>query len=310
MSLCQVIYDITFCLHFVVQSTLLVESMFTGIGMFGGLSVALWTNVLAFTVLYTIKYRTAYDILKKMPQLQCIVLGPSALLAILCVSFYNDFNSQIWVINAYYVLRWVSIFLNFVALGLLNYRSVHQEKSYVASSNVEKAISAMSKRLIWYPLMQTFCRIPLATYEALYGYTAFPGGVGTEQYALGVMSAFATPSAGICYLIIFLLMQPRALATFLNLLCCNLNAANEVADTTVVINRESGDGRLTMDTEYQNSFSQRQSYLITNEFEDMDDDELLSLIVMDTETTTKDDDEVDDGEVDDDGGLRLSFRTF
>ena len=59
-----------------------------------------------------------------------------------------------------------------------------------------------------------------AVYQFLYGYNGFPGSVSLAQFVSAIFDSVLTPSAGLGYLIIFFIYQPRAYRIFKKSLYC------------------------------------------------------------------------------------------
>jgi hypothetical protein len=75
--------------------------------------------------------------------------------------------------------------------------------------------------MMYYPLMQAFCRLGACIYEPIYGFGDYPGHTSSIQFALSCWVSLTAPSSGIGYLIIFLIMQPNAYRLLVSWLTCS-----------------------------------------------------------------------------------------
>jgi hypothetical protein len=90
------------------------------------------------------------------------------------------------------------------------------------SSAAEVAIVTLTRRSKFYWIVQAISRSGAAIYEFVYGYHGFKGNAPDKQYIGAIFFAVLTPSAAIGYLAIFLLMQPRAYDSLVDLLCVDI----------------------------------------------------------------------------------------
>ena len=216
MSLCQIIYDVSFYLYFGNNFSRELYVVFHALQGLGGLSVAIWTNVLSFVVFYVVHFRTFFDISRYYWILLAVAMIPSFFIFV--ISIVADANVRIVVDVVYYWLRIVSIVLNigfYVAIreGTKNMKSLGEKES---------AITLLAERMIYYPLIQTISRIGAAVYEGIYGFEPFPtAATSTGQFISGIFMSILTPSAGLGYLIIFLIFQPNAASLLLRWIRCN-----------------------------------------------------------------------------------------
>lgn len=270
MGLCQLSYDLTFPLHVSLNVNNITTAVFNGLQFFGGLSVSLWTNILALVVLRVVVVMRSPNILQNFNTLVVIALVPPAILCLCDLVFYrqDDHENSRITGHVYYWSRILSISLNFgayifitlrartisraaafappsesnisevsgigvgISLGNVNVSTSSPSigvgnPAEVATSRLttttsptatvqsqQAAMFVLSQRMIYYPLLQCVSRLGAAIYEPLYGYEPFPGHTGTLQFSLALLYALLSPAAGIGYLIIFLVMQPRAFETF------------------------------------------------------------------------------------------------
>ena len=221
----------------------------------GGIASSFYSNVMAYTILHVIWFRSVVN----MGDWDCLVIVHSVVLlpAIANACIYvvaYQYNSQRLYntanLDVYYVLRLISIFVNFIIYfaTLLSTSAITRRFSYSTpqqgapfsmvlrnlvvgrqapagsgctsgedsgrSKNtglVDDAIATLVSRLKYYPLIQALARSGLSIYEYLYDWNfVVEGPIGRTQFALQLYSALVAPSASIGYLIIFLVLQPRA----------------------------------------------------------------------------------------------------
>lgn len=201
----------------------------------GGISTSLWSNVLSFVVYYVVKNFRALNIEKNFHWFALGIYVPSIALAISAgishvVPDRNNTSSLL-----YLIVRIISIVINFALYYLVSRKiafmgyndlsssgegnddaSNHSGSTKRANNNAENPVYALSRRLKYYPIFQAISRIPFTWYQLAYGYGVNGTGFGfrPERNALLIISAFVTPSSGLAYFFIYLLMQPLAYAYF------------------------------------------------------------------------------------------------
>lgn len=217
MCVCQIVYDVSFSLHISADNNGMA-AVWNGLQFFGGMSVSIWTNILAVIILRVVLRKKSTDILNNFYFLSAIALFPSIVLGSLLIGVRGSTAYDLEEI--YFWGRLVSIIINFVIHAIISYRSYQMNSSRVTSTRTpqEVAIQVLSDRMIYYPLMQTLSRIGASWYEAKYGFGPFPGDTSTYQFSLAIIYAATSPATGIGYLIIFLFMQPFAMVQLMSLM--------------------------------------------------------------------------------------------
>jgi hypothetical protein len=235
VEICQLFYDASFALYNIKYRR--IHALWTGIQFFGGLSSSVWTNILSFVVLYVVFKMSSFDILGHYYYFCFLALAPAFTIFILHMCYVGDDKAEINISNAYYYLRFLSIVFNFVTFGVIWYRArLIKSKSPSNKSPVEIAINVLSLRMIYYPFMQAVTVLPAAIYEWMYGiHQADPN--SRAQFAFDCLFAVLTPSTGIGYLAIFLVMQPNAYKHFWAIL--TTGARYRPADCSGVANSSS-----------------------------------------------------------------------
>jgi len=231
MAICQLVFDISFTRHITSDSSYVsskddfTTSLWDGLQYFGGLSVSIWTNILALVVLKVVVTYEAFNIRKNFYFLSAIALVPPLLLCVLNIALYKDHyntggqDDNIGQIYSY--SRTASILINFVAYGIISVQASKIGGPNVGDGEISQQqlmINELSRRMIYYPLMQTVSRIGASVYEPVYGYGPYLGNSSQDKYIWAIIYAITAPAAGIGYLIIFLMMQPYAYEQFVALL--------------------------------------------------------------------------------------------
>lgn len=228
MALCQLIFDISFTRHITSDSSYVssagnfTTALWNGLQFFGGLSVSIWTNILAIVVLKVVVTFEAFNIRKNFYFLSAVAMLPPFIICILSMALYKEdatSGDQDVVGTVYSYSRAVSIAINFVCYGII---AVRARKITTATageiSSQQLLINELSRRMIYYPLMQTVSRIGACVYEPVYGYGPYLGHSSQPEFSWACVYAITAPAAGIGYLVIFLLMQPYAYEQFVSLL--------------------------------------------------------------------------------------------
>jgi hypothetical protein len=187
--------------------------------------------VLAFVVVKVVVTFEGFNIRKNFYKLSAVVLVPSILMGALNIAFYQDGGTggqQDRMGMIYTYSRTLSIILNFAAYGVIALRARKITNLSGEESPQQLMINELSRRMIYYPLMQTVSRIGASIYEPMYGYGPYLGNTSQQEFSLACLYATTAPAAGIGYLIIFLLMQPYAYEQFVAILTtCRPIAAPE-----------------------------------------------------------------------------------
>lgn len=239
MCLCQIVYDVSFSLHISANDDSNMISVWNGLQFFGGMTVSIWTNILAVIILRVVLIKKSTDILQNFYYLSAIALVPSVILGSLLCAFHG--HSAYIIEEIYYWGRLTSILINFIIHAIIWYRSYKTKSTRVLSARTpqEVAIQVLSNRMIYYPMMQTLSRIGASWYEAKYGFGPYPGHTSSDQFSLAIFYAATSPATGIGYLIIFLLMQPFALVQLMSLLRSGKTINPQILETRKNLHRRS-----------------------------------------------------------------------
>jgi hypothetical protein len=96
MALCQLVFDVSFTRHitadayYVSSKTNEATAFWNGLQFFGGLSVSIWTNILALTVLKVVVTFEAFNIRRNYYYLCAIALLPSLAICLANMAFYQE----------------------------------------------------------------------------------------------------------------------------------------------------------------------------------------------------------------------------
>jgi hypothetical protein len=230
MTAFQTLYDISFYSAMVDVHNVYVTVSSNVAQIVGGMASAFLSNVIAGLAFYVILYRQSFPIFKAYPYILVFVLlvtGVAALLFLLSVTVEDkEYLADISVLYVYFYARLVSIGINFVfaLLTMLQIRRTRSGKETM--SHVEKVINRLSLRLFYYPIVQAISRSGCAWYEMRYGYNFDPNSgynfspehTSNFAFAAQCTMALSMPVASIGYLIIFLIMQPKAFYSFVHIL--------------------------------------------------------------------------------------------
>lgn len=215
MCCCQIVYDVTFALHLTANDGGTAIAILNALQFFGGMSVSLWTNILAIIILRVVMWMKSTDILDNIYYIGAVAMVPSAVLGIVLLILEEvGRRHQVYAVEElYYWARLASIIVNFVAHAIIEIRAYRTRSRRAVSMRTpqEMAIKVLAQRMIYYPLIQTICRLGAAIYEARYGFGPYTGNSSNTKFALACCYAALSPATGIGYLFIFLLMQPYAM---------------------------------------------------------------------------------------------------
>ena len=235
MCILQSMYDAVFPIRTATYGPAFQFTV-TGIKFFSGISSTLWSNVLVLTILRVILTGKALDILQNYRWLFAVTMIPSLIFSILAIVFSLKYGNDFFVpfSYVYYSTRLVSIIINFIAFTIIYSHTIRTKNSKPSlfnrilfpnatlqlcnSTPQELAIDVLANRMFYYPLVQAMGRIGASIYEGMYGFDRYSGNTSDTQFALACFYYLTAPSIGMGYLIIFLIMQPKAYQHFKSLI--------------------------------------------------------------------------------------------
>jgi hypothetical protein len=222
MTVFELMYDVTFFSGMVNTGSFEI-SVFSNIAqLLGGTTSSIISNVIAGVALYVVFYKRTIDVQRYYVLVISICSVPGLVIAILYITALSEekykYLANVSVLGIYYFVRLVSIGINFVCSICTAWLIRRMKSQSTTKTASEVAISTMSIRLLYYPLVQAVGRTGCAWYEMQYGYnfsrdSGFnfnPSYTNDEQFAAQCLMVICTPLISIGYLTIFLIMQPDA----------------------------------------------------------------------------------------------------
>ena len=219
LTFCQFFYDLAFFFLITYQANS-SQLALTFLTTFGGVAVTLWTNIISFILCYIVLYLTSFNVYGYFKIFFISIMIPSLTLASLNVIYYDSNETKLYFTDFYYWLRIGSIVFNIAVHGIITYklnRMGFEKKNGDNTVPIQRdPVRVLASRLKYYPIVQIITRIGAAWYEAVYGYDteSFDNHMDVTQKISFFLYAVFVPSAGFGYFVIFLLVQPKALAVF------------------------------------------------------------------------------------------------
>lgn len=117
------------------------------------------SNTIAFVVMFIVARRKSVEIFKYYKYMLWFSLVPAVVNAIVYMAGTIPENAKphiehVALYDMYYYTRLVSIFINFILFGISAYRIQKIRSKGTARTPAEIAISTLSRRLIYYPILQ------------------------------------------------------------------------------------------------------------------------------------------------------------
>jgi hypothetical protein len=119
----------------------------------------------------------------------------------------------------FYYIRLLLIFINFLFCGIIIYQVERLSSKTKKQSAQEIAIRVLSRRMVFYPIIQALGRLCFACFEQIYGFDTNGNIDDNIEYSWLLCVAIITPFVSVGYLTIFLVMQPEAKRQFIGLFC-------------------------------------------------------------------------------------------
>ncbi len=211
LTFCQFFYDLAFffLITYTQRASQLALAFLT---TFGGVSVTLWTNVISFILCSIVLNLQSFNVYGYFKIFFIAIMVPSLALAVLNIIFYDPSFEHSILTNFYYWLRIGSIVFNIAVHALISVKL--SRMGFDKNSRKQDPVRVLASRLKYYPIVQIVTRVGAAWYEAAYGYNteSFDNNMNATQKTSFLLYAVCVPSAGLGYFLIFLLVQPKALA--------------------------------------------------------------------------------------------------
>lgn len=222
MSYFQFLYDLTFFFRMVnCGYYIFVVSNFFQIWTSTAASfVSNWISIIALLI---VVFRKKFDANKYFGSILASSMLPSLFIGLLYLGSVipqdrKNHDGEIGSEKLFYYIRLLLIFVNFLFCGIIIYQveqiSGHSKKP----SPQEIAIKLLSRRMIFYPIIQALGRLCFSVYEQIYGFDTSGATSNPTQYGWLLSVAIITPFVSVGYLFIFLVMQPEAKRQFVDLL--------------------------------------------------------------------------------------------
>ena len=200
----------------------------------GSVSVALWTNLISYTLFVVVMYQKNFNAYKYFNNVRMIVMFPGLVLAILNVIYRDQYYTQLTTTVLW--IQILSIIFNITIHIMVSYilREMRdQEVNDAGHINAEdgtrdsstaryhaglyKPVQELARRLEYYPIVQIVALSGLVWY--FFGYNLAilgPSHNATTRMVAWFTYSILAPSAGIGYFIVFLKVQPYAYTRFVS----------------------------------------------------------------------------------------------
>ena len=214
MTVCQAIYDTSLLLNIpcgIATTHYTCTAFYIGGFTFGGIGAALWSLISILLTLFLVEYGrkpTFAESVVVFAVTHIFLLGWSIPFSISMYNSRNDryYYDQFW--GAYNNCRLALIILITLVIMYLYYR---MRQVTVGKNTKHSSLHQLTKRLIWYPVVQVVCRLGVTPYGMVFGTIAtYPESAGPTQTACLFLYVICTPLAGLGAFIVFLFMQRGA----------------------------------------------------------------------------------------------------
>jgi len=211
MSIFQLLFDFGFFFQ-LLSSLGMTELILAGFGqMIGGIATSLYSNVLAFAVLYIVQFRHVINIKKHFITISFCCITPGFLTFVVYTAGYTEPNTQLIeaaLLGMNYYIRLISILFNLVVFFYSSFKLTKMLRDSGDSlSESNKAILSLVGRLKYYPLIQILARSGPSIDRAVNGISDLNNDNITP---LKLYSAVTIPIAGLGYFIVYMCTQPGA----------------------------------------------------------------------------------------------------
>ena len=228
---------------------------------FSGIAVSIASNIMTIVILFIIKRGKFPVLFQKEFVVLSIIIIPSALVTIVYLvgCFYS---SQFLNVERqlYFLFRLVSICINFVVCSLAVVYTRRMMKTDHSSKQMILIYTLVGK-MQYYPLVQAVSRSGLAVYEITYGWDFDPQEPSPVQFACQIFYTVLAPVASVGYLVIFLILQPKAWSHLINCFYCH----KQSLETFDVFSETISSG---VEQQYEESFLSPDSPRISSFFND------------------------------------------
>lgn len=221
MSIFQLLFDFGFFFQ-LLSSLGMTELILAGFGqMIGGIATTLYSNVLAFAVLYVVQFRHVINIKKHFVTISFCCITPGFITFVVYTAGYTEPNTlliEAALLGMNYYIRLISILFNLVVFFYSSAKLTKMLRDSGDSlSESNKAILSLVGRLKYYPLIQILARSGPAIDRAVNGISDLNNDNITP---LKLYSAVTIPIAGLGYFIVYMCTQPGAVKELWDLATC------------------------------------------------------------------------------------------
>lgn len=201
----------------------------------GSVSVALWTNLISYTLFVVVVYQKNFDLHKNFNLVRLLIMFPGFALATLNVIYRDEYYSQltttvIWIqllsimfnITIHIVVSYILREMRATELDEINTlnaedgtRDTNVTRYATYHANMLKPVQELARRLEYYPVVQIVALSGLVWY--FFGYNLAilgPSRNETTRMVAWYTYSVLSPCAGIGYFIVFLKVQPYAYSRF------------------------------------------------------------------------------------------------
>lgn len=215
MTIFQLVYDVSFYPSVTCTVDTFCDNISDLLQIYGGITQAIVSNEIAFLMYYTISYQKTFDVMKNKLIVLSIANIPSLLssLALITYLINGDINANYFSQQSYFYIRLISIFVIIITCSLTLFTAwkiTVGSDGRIIQANLSKAIWALSRRLLYYPLVQVLARVGFSYYEIQFGFDFDLTSASDAQFAAQCFFVITTPFGAVGYFIIFLVMQPHA----------------------------------------------------------------------------------------------------
>jgi hypothetical protein len=222
MTVFELLYDISFFTGMASTGSFGLSVVSNVAQLQGGTTSSIVSNIIAAVALYVVYFKKTVDALKYYYLIVFVAVVPGVIINILYIlavsgTHHNNLAS-VAVLDIYYYIRLGSITINFICSIYTALLIDRMRSQSCAKTTSEAAISKLSMRLFYYPIVQAVGRSGCAWYEGAYGYNFAPdrgfnfnpSETSDTQFAAQCLMVISTPLISVGYLVIFLIMQPNA----------------------------------------------------------------------------------------------------
>lgn len=236
LTIGQILYDVNYMLGVVPGAIACKAWQF--LDVVGGLSTTIWSNILGGCVLHIAMKIKSANISRNFPKFFAVAVIFPAFIALLqialdVISFdesddsceYKDNEEGYAVRGLYYWSRIASIIMNVIIYISITVKINNMVET--SKGGKYEALTELAARMKYYPLFQALSRSGAAWDE-------FNRAGDSGYFPSSLMRSICSPSSGIWYFLIFVVMQPGVLGIVKSMIrddfCCCLTSVARSAE--------------------------------------------------------------------------------